>query len=535
MKKTLLLILVLVTKGLLAQKATVVWGDLDKEDKTFERIFEGFNDEIITLTADISGNNGFLGIGESFVFTPRLTRYDKKMRAIKSKTYPLEKKDIQWGGILRTKNLVYLLMKRYNKDANGTTYYAQAVNMITLEKEGDIINFGTFESKPKTLFKKKSESIIQFEMSEDSSRIMIFALTPYKQKENEKYYIGVYDSDMKKLWDKTVELPILDKNIISYDFLLTNDGEVCLLLKKYTVDTKTEVIKINGTITPSYEFQLLVYNKSEDKANEIPIKLNNKFEHTIALRPGKQSKILVFGTYKNSEPGWSSGYFLSEVDIKTSTSSLKIFEPFPQQIIQALDKENQANKKDKDPGISSLFKMNYIGIREDGYYDMILEYYKKTNWDRVIMDGKPLNSPPDYDYGNILIFRMGLDGKSTVYRIPKMQTSTGYFFEASSFMALEYKNKLCLFYNDNKDNITRDMQKKPEECSNFGKSSFVMATIDEKGEITREEIFTNKDLSVTTCTYYSYVLSKNKINLYARKIASLFPGKDCMMGYLELK
>ncbi|MFY7964838.1 MAG: hypothetical protein ACOVO1_08060, partial [Chitinophagaceae bacterium] len=116
MKKILLLLLVLVTKGLLAQKATVVWGDLDKQDKTFERIFEGFNDEIITLTADMSGNNGFLGIGESFVFTPRLTRYDKKMHTIKSKAYPLEKKDIQWGGILRTKNLVYLLMKRYNKD-----------------------------------------------------------------------------------------------------------------------------------------------------------------------------------------------------------------------------------------------------------------------------------------------------------------------------------------------------------------------------------------------------------------------------------
>lgn len=43
----------------------------------------------------------------------------------------------------------------------------------------------------------------------------------------------MYDTDLKKLWEQTVELPYLDKYIDILDHVVTNEGKVGVLIKHY--------------------------------------------------------------------------------------------------------------------------------------------------------------------------------------------------------------------------------------------------------------------------------------------------------------
>jgi hypothetical protein len=126
------------------------------------------------------------------------------------------------------------------------------------------------------------------------------------------------------------------------------------------------------------------------------------------------------------------------------------------------------------------------------------------------------------------------DGKVIIGRIPKLQMSDN-FTTFSSFVAVPYKESLLLFYNDDDDNIEREINKKPDPLHKFNKSVFVMGTIDKNGNVSRDILFKNKDNKLTTATKNCVVFDKNKIGLYAQNVYTfLGPGKD-KIGMLEIK
>jgi hypothetical protein len=517
-----------------AQKATITWGEISKKETVFQQMIAGSDGEIIKLSSEVKGGGvslfGFGGGGATY--TPVLTKYDNKFNDIKSNTFAADEKGTRMNGFLRIKNLIYLMGNKYDKETKSTSYFAQPINVNTLNTEGGLVNFGSFEARGGGWFSGPSESIVKFISSKDSSKLLVFALTPYNKKENEKYYMAVYDDNMKKLWEKTVELPYLDKFVMMYDYFVTNQGEVGVLFKHYDQEVKKESVKVDGARVPAYKTKLLIYNKTTTKPVEMVFNLNDKFVHDIDLTTDATDNLTMFGTYKIKESGHVNGYFISTIDRKTNSVSLKKMDAFPQELIELLDEDDQGSKKEKDPGLQTWFRLKHNGLRENGSLDYVLEFYRMTEHTRTDSRGSS-RTYYTYEYGDIIVINVNSAGKSTFVRIPKMQYSTD-FTAASGFVTLTYKNKLYFFYNDDKDNIIRDLAKKPESCTRFGKSSFVMTTVDEKGAFTREELFTNKDLAVTNCTIFCGVLSKNKISLYAQKIDALSGSKD-MLGCLELK
>ena len=59
-------------------------------------------------------------------------------------------------------------------------------------------------------------------------------------------------------------------------------------------------------------------------------------------------------------------------------------------------------------------------------------------------------------------------------------------------------DKLIILYNDDEDNIDRDLEKKPDDVMNFKKSVFAAATIDSKGNMTRQAIYSHRDETYVT-------------------------------------
>ena len=511
-----------------AQKATIVWGQESKKETSFGSLVMGSNGEIIKLSYEYKGGGMF---GGRQTVTPILTRYDNRFNEVKSNSFVVDEKGIRMSGILRIKNLIYLMSNKYDKDSKSTSYFAQAINVTSLNTEGPVINFGSFDAAGGGFFSGTTESTVKFIQSKDSSKLLVFAMTPYNKKENEKYYMAVYDDNMKKLWEKTVELPYLDKFVMMYDYFVTNKGEVGVLFKHYDQEVKKEAVRVDGAKVPAYKTKLIIYNNTSAKAPEMIFNLNNKFIHNIDLTTDASDNLTLFGTYKEKESGHINGYFISSIDTKSNAVSLKKMEAFPQDLVELLDKDDQGSKKEKDPGLQVYFRLKESMLRDNGSLDYILEFYRMV--EHTVSNGRYTRTYYTYEYGDIIVVNVNQAGKTTFVRIPKMQFSTD-FTAASSFVSITHNNKLYFFYNDDKDNIDRDLTKKPATCSHFGGSSFVMTTVDEKGAFTRQELFTNKGQSLTCCTKLCGKLAKNKVSLYSQKIDALSASRD-MLGCLEIK
>ena len=516
-----------------AQKATITWGAESKKESAFGGLIMGDNGEMLKLSYEYKGGGMF---GGKLTVTPSITRYDTRFNEQKTNTFTVDEKGTRMNGFLRVKNLIDLMTSRYDKDSKSTSYSAQPINVSTLNPEGGLINFGSFDAAGGGFFSGgPSESTVKFIQSKDSSKLLVFAMTPYNKKENEKYYMAVYDDNMKKLWEKTVELPYLDKFVVMHDYFVTNKGEVGVLFKHYDQEVKKESVKVDGERVPAYKTKLLIYSNLTATPPEIVLNVNNKFVNNLDLTTDATDNLTLFGLYKTKESGHVTGYFITSIDRKTNAVSLKKMEDFPQALLELVDEDDQGLKKEKDPGLQVYFGLKDVLQRDNGSLDYVLEYYRKVEHTSTSQRGSFTSTRTyyTYEYGDIIDINVAPNGKTTFVRVPKMQFTTDWW-SASSFVALTVKNKLYLFYNDDKDNIVRDLTKKPEKCTRFGKSTFTMTTIDEKGEFTREELFSNKDMDLTNCTTYCKRLSKNKINLYAQKIDALSASKD-MLGCLEIK
>jgi uncharacterized protein (DUF2249 family) len=188
--------------------------------------------------------------------------------------------------------------------------------------------------------------------------------------------------------------------------------------------------------------------------------------------------------------------------------------------------------------LSSNFKLEKVIQRANGVEDYILQYYSAVYHagSSTYVNGHWSSTPSYWMYylGDIIDISIVSDKKTVITRIPKMQSSRDVFIY-SSFQALAYGNKLLLFYNDDPKNLDRDLEKSPDGVEKFGNSVFTMATVDENGMMQRKELYSHKDMKLTTVVNKCSQLEGNKLGLYAQRNSGLFSAAKDMIGMLEVK
>jgi hypothetical protein len=530
MKLKFSLLLVALPFSLLqAQKVTINWGEESKTELVFGSFVNGQGSDMIKLVFD-EDRSGFFG--RNVTLTPILTRYDEKLNPLNVKTFEADEKGIKYDGLLSVKGKLFLFTRQYDKESKSTSFFTQRVNIKTLNTEGALLNLGTFDANSKS-----SQSTSSYELSKDSSKVLMFGLSAYSKKENEKYYLGVFDSDMKKMWAKTVELPYKDKYVEILDQIITNEGKVGVLIKHYDQEVSRESVRKDGAKVPSYKTKFLFYDKDNASPKEYVLELGDKYIHSLQLTEDNSNTLTLFGMYKQKQDGYVNGYFTTAVDKSTSTAKIGALTAFPEDLVTQIKIDKQGSDKEKDPGFSKWFKLVKIVARDDNSKDYILEYGSAvlvTVTTNTGTGGFSSYSYWEYNDGDIIDINIKQDGKTIFARVPKMQSSKN-FRMYSKGIYMPYKDKLLVFYNDDDDNIDRDINKKPDPLYKFNKSVFVMAEIDSKGNVTRNILFRNRDNKLTTATNECHVIDKNRIGLYAQKLSGLFSkGKD-MIGYLEVK
>ena len=527
MKKTILVtgLFLLSLTILQAQQTRITWGELSKVELSFNSFVKGQGSDMIKLCMDEKKN--FFGMVTKV--TPIFVRYDNKIQEKNVQEYKSDEKDVIFDKVLSIRSKLYMFTHKYDKDSKSTNYMCIPIDIVTLKPSGNVINLGAFEA-----VSKSKQSSVEYELSSDSTKVIMFGLSPYSKKDNEKYYMGVFDNNMSKLWEKTVELPYKDKFVSVLDDLVTNDGRVGVIIKHYDQEVNRESIKENGERVPAYKTKLLLYEKNADKPFEYIVDINNKFVHSLQLTDDNATTMNLFGLYKEKYNGHVNGFFTSSINLITHKIETSKIMAFPSELVELVKKDRQGSDREKDPGFDDAF--NYVQSinRRDGSKDYILEFRQKIL--RQYTDSRGVShSYYEYKNGDIVDISVKTDGKYVICRIPKMQ-DIDYTVKYNSFKALTYNDKLVLFYNDNDDNLDRDLAKKPETMTRPNKCVFMTATVDSKGNLDRKIVFNHKEVKLTVATNECFLLDEQHLGIYGiQPGGGFFSSAKDMVGILELK
>ena len=72
----------------------------------------------------------------------------------------------------------------------------------------------------------RKSGTFDFQISQDSSKFLVYHNNPYDKYNNEKFSYKVYDNKLNLVWEKDVQLPYKDKYFSIEDYILDNAGNV---------------------------------------------------------------------------------------------------------------------------------------------------------------------------------------------------------------------------------------------------------------------------------------------------------------------
>lgn len=497
------------------QSFDVSWGDNAKLKYEFDDAVPLANGKTLVLKLKSSG--GVSLFGGSVKYVPILMLVDNNMETLKETELEIEEKNSSLKGFEKYGNNIFFIYEAYDKSNKTTSVYALKINPETLAASNKVV-MGTYDSD-----NRSDQAETTYKLSADSSKVLLFVEGPERRKENKKLFVAVFNTDLKKLWSRDIELPILEKYVSIYDEDITNDGKVFIAIKHYEKEVTRETVREDGDKVPSYIYKLLVYSDANGKEKEISFNLNDNFIQGTKLVYNKNNTITVAGLYKRKHNGNLNGVFYTTFDGNASEVKDPKMVEFPADLIRLVDKDNFGSDKKSDPGLYPHFKIRHIIVRNNGSVDLISEYYRLD----IVTSYNPSTHTSttyyNYKYGDIVNTNMDKDGKAIFTRVPKNQK----FTNANIFLGyypLLYKDKLVLLFNDDKDNVDRDLEKAPDDVMKFKKSVLVAATIDEKGSLSRQAIYSNDDDDYITLprntekiSESTYLISADLIKLFKKR------------------
>jgi hypothetical protein len=274
-----------------AQRFNVKWGDNSRMNFDFVDAVPLMNGQFIVLKLKHGPKMSF---GKKEDLRPIFVLVDKNMESIQEKEIEIEEKNATDRGFEKYGNSIYFLYEAYDSENKATSVYALKVNEKTLEIEAKA-TLGTYASDS-----RYNQADPTYKVSSDSSKILLFVEGAESKKDNKKFYIAVYEANLKLIWKKEIELPIRDRNVSIYDMDITNDGKVYVAIKHYDKEVTRETLREDGDKVPSYTYKLLVYDATDTKGKEITLEIGNQFIQGTKLSYNKNGSITLAGLYKTS-------------------------------------------------------------------------------------------------------------------------------------------------------------------------------------------------------------------------------------------
>jgi len=294
---------------------------------------------------------GFFGRG---TFNPKLILVDKTMIQQKEVEVNVDERIVEAVGLKVYGGNVFYVYNAFDKGDKTTTVYALRINDATLNTMQKI-NLGTYESDS-----RNDQAEVTYKLSADSSKLLLFVEGPEKKKDNKKFFLTVFNTELKTIWKRDVELPIGDRYVSIYDQDVTDQGKVFVAIKHYDKEVSREAVREDGDKIPSYQYKILVYSDANSQEREIGFDLQEHFIQGTKLIYNPNGSITVAGLYKKKPNRNITGAFFTTFGGDASEVSQPKMVPFPDDLLTIIDKDGFAKDNGENAGLYRNFRINHI-------------------------------------------------------------------------------------------------------------------------------------------------------------------------------
>lgn len=488
--KYLKLILLFGCIGVNAQEGTIKWAEKIKTRGNVELI-GGFDGSYFTVNVD---NESRLNC----------RKYNNEMKIVEEKIAPIVSNSDRFSfnsAIFLNKKILFISQEKNRKEdkeslvGSFSDFKLNKVDKsILLDEYGDDDDVVTFGNVYQSI---------------DSTKILVVKKFKSRKKEPSKLAFKLYDNKLNSvLLDKTVEIPIKDKNFVNYTLSVDNLGNIYLLaiIKK----EKKEITEGQS----DFYHKVIIFDHKTAEPKELDFAFENKTAQSFAVLAGENNTMICAGflcevidgffSKKNSKS--TNEIFTTVIDCKTkniiSKNTIKVEDLYPE----------NGNNRDKIP-----YYIRDIHGNKDGSFDVIAEQYKYEVHRNSV----------DYFYCDIAYFNIDKNNNlKSVVKIPKFQKNV----KNPSIISTFANNKTYIIYEDLTKNVdaTNDKETKRTASnpftSNTGNSIFLV-NIDKSGKFKKEILYDFENGKIRPKILTSRVINPKTIILNA----------DDQIGLLKLK
>ncbi|GAB4136623.1 MAG: hypothetical protein Fur0041_11160 [Bacteroidia bacterium] len=440
---------------------------------------------------------------------PTLERYKKSDLSLEyTKPIPCKRADgrhFQPSAIYFVNGKILCFASYYERETMEIKAYGQI-----LEANGAVskswIEIGKLKSE-----KKSQQGSFLFTISNDSASVLLIGNPPYDSYGDEKFEFSLIDNQFNFLWKKQVSLPYRDKYFTLNSFMVKENGNV-YMLANISKDKSNMSFRERRT-TPTYYYNILMYEHATDQLTEFPVDLKEKFITDVSFNVLGNGNIICAGFYSNKNSVNIIGTFYMQMDHQSKSVITQNVKEFDQDFLTQF---MSAKKASKGRELYSYDFRHFI-IREDGGAVIVAEQFYITQHCTTDPRTGATSCTYYYHYNDIIVISINPNGQiDWAKKIAKRQVTAndgGYF---SSFAMAVSGNKLYFMFNDNPKNMLND-GKGIRTMGSAKKSMAVLVTLDSNGNQTREAMFSNKDLKIILRPKLFLQTTEQEMILYGQK------------------
>jgi hypothetical protein len=496
MKKSFFALIVLVTIGFntlaqvkVTEKVDMKWGEESKMDRRnyFYDVLAAYNNGYYMLRTSKKGDH--------------IDRYTKELTLDKTLLldYKYEGKKMKDEGIVFFNSSIVMFSSFANSKTNKNYLFYQVVDKDKLEQNGKLIKLSeiTFE-------KKSRDGFYDYDVSPDSTKMLVYAGKPYNKDGPEKFGFSVHDESMKEIWKKDIELPYKEELFSVEEYDVSNKGNVFITGMEYK--EKKSYKKRDGK--PRYKYHVLGYFDAGQRIKDYEIDLGDRFITDMTTSVRGNGDIICSGFYSDNGTWSIRGIFFVTIDGETKKMKSKSFKEFDEDFITEglTEKQEQKAKKKAQKKERSLEMYNYrfkeFIQREDGGAVLIAEqYYTYTTTHTTTGANGSTTTTTTYHYVYKDIIVVNIDPAGQIdwtEKIEKKQHTTndgGYF---SSFSSHVKDDKIFLIYNEHAKKFYKEEEWKQMEKKDKNAMLTLLVEIDNTGKNEKEMLFNTRTEKVRT-------------------------------------
>ncbi len=370
----------------------------------------------------------------------------------------------------------------YDKSNDQNTAYA-----TLLDTRGQVIK-PIFEiDRIDQVTSKKNTGNFAFRLSPDSSYVMAFHNTPFRQNQNARFSVKLFDDQLNALWHRKFRLPYSDQDFEVINALADNNQNIFIICRLYGQG----MIRINE-MTANRHYTLFHYNHKNRKLTEYEINVDNKWIHSARFSLVNDTTLIAGGLYSGSGQGNLAGAFYIRFNTKTGELVNHGFEKLPRDVIQTISYND-----DLIFGGLASFELRKMIVRADESAVLVLEkdYVSTTTHFDPYMGHRITTY--NYHHDDLMAISMSPEGAmewATV--VPKTQTSSTSADRHASVAIHLSSDQLYLLYNDHSVNVADGREAgETRTISNFNKSVAVAAKINRLGQLSTAPLFIATDFN----------------------------------------